>query len=130
MVGLGQPVLVEFAAPVDQCCSVAPTSALDDVAGTANRFSIHDRVAGQLDEARLGRLSGRYGVDDLQTLTTSPNATAYMDLRSGHINVIQDIDGVLLRITTAADEFRIISVGRVRPAQLTNGSMIPIGPGG
>lgn len=75
---------------MEECCSVAPTSALDDVAGTANRFSIYDRVAGQLDEARLGRLSGRYGVDDLQTLTTSPSATAYMDLRSGHINVIQD----------------------------------------
>ncbi len=112
--------------------SVAPsgTGLVDEVAGTASRFSIHDRVAGQLNDPRLGNLRGRFGTDDLQALTTSPNATAYLDVRSGHINVIQEIDGVLLRITTAADEFWIISVGRVRPAQLTNGSMIPIGSGG
>ena len=109
---------------------VAPSGAVDDVVGTANRFSIHDRVAGQLNDPRLGNLQGRFGTDDLQALTTSPNATAYLDVRSGHINVIQEIDGVLLRIMTAADEFRIISVGRVRPAQLTNGSIIPIGSGG
>ena len=36
-------------------------------------------------------------------------------------NAAGEIDGILFRITTASDEFRIISVGRLRQNQLVNG---------
>ncbi|MEX0789214.1 MAG: RHS repeat-associated core domain-containing protein, partial [Actinomycetota bacterium] len=102
--------------------------------GTAQRFSVHSRVAAQLDDVRLGPLAGRYGVDDLQALVDSPGSRAYFDTASRNINVVQEVDGVLLRITTASDEFRVISVGRLRHAQLkngiANGRFVPIGPGG
>lgn len=43
-------------------------------------------------------------------------------------------DDVLLRITTASDEFKIISVGPIRPNQVTNGvtngRFVPIGGAG
>jgi hypothetical protein len=56
------------------------------------------------------------------------------DARTGNINVIQEVDGVLLRITSASDESKIISVGPIRANQVTNlikrGDFIPIGGGG
>lgn len=79
---------------------------------------MHSRVAAQLDDVRLGPLAGRYGVDDLQALMHSPGSRAYFDTASRNINAVQEVDGVLLRITTASDKFRVISVGRLRQAQL------------
>ncbi|HEX2154728.1 MAG TPA: RHS repeat-associated core domain-containing protein, partial [Acidimicrobiia bacterium] len=102
--------------------------------GSASRFSIHSRVIAQLDDVRLGPLAGRFGPDDLQGLLHAPSAKPYFDTATGYINVMQEIDGVLLRVTTAADDFRIISVGRLREAQLrngiANGRFVPIGSGG
>ncbi|MFV8799793.1 hypothetical protein ACNSO8_14390 [Yersinia sp. LJYL362] len=42
------------------------------------------------------------------------------DARSGHINVIQSVDGKLLRITVPNNEMKIISVGPIRPNQVKN----------
>jgi hypothetical protein len=102
--------------------------------GAAERFSVHGRVAAQLDDVRLGPLAGRYRVDDLQSLMHSPGSRAYFDTATRNMNVVREVDGVLLRITTAGDEFRIISVGRLRQAQLqngiSNGRFVPIESGG
>ncbi|MFM7537147.1 MAG: hypothetical protein ACKO91_15320 [Acidimicrobiales bacterium] len=103
-------------------------------AGTSRTFGIADRVAGQLDDVRLGSLRGQLGPDDLQRLVNAPGAQRYFDTATGNINVIQQVDDVLLRITTASDEFKIISVGPIRPNQVTNGvtngRFVPIGGAG
>lgn len=104
-------------------------------ANTGRRaFEIHPRVAGQLNDPRLGSLRGRLSSNDLQELAHNPNATYLMDNATGHINVVQQIDGVILRITVPRDAFRIISVGRMRPNQIPNGlesgRFVDIGPGG
>jgi hypothetical protein len=106
------------------------------VAANAGRrvFDIHPRVAGQLNDPRLGALRGKLSADDLQGLAHNPNATYLMDNATGHINVVQEVNGVILRITTPRDAFRIISVGRMRPNQIPNGlesgRFVDIGPGG
>jgi filamentous hemagglutinin len=79
------------------------------------------RVAGQLADSRLGKLAGKLTGDRLQQLVNNPAAQRFLDASSGHINVIQEVDGVLLRITTPRDAFRIISVGPIRPNGLANG---------
>jgi RHS repeat-associated protein len=101
---------------------------------TSRTFGVADRVAGQLDDVRLGSLRGQLGPDDLQRLVNAPGAQRYYDTATGNINVIQQVDDVLLRITTASDEFKIISVGPIRPNQVTNdvtnGRFVPIGGAG
>lgn len=101
---------------------------------TSRTFGIADRVAGQLDDVRLGSLRGQLGPDDLQGLVNAPGAQRYYDTATRNINVIQQVDDVLLRITTASDEFKIISVGPIRPNQVTNGvtngRFVPIGGAG
>ena len=91
------------------------------VRGTTDNFSVAGRVADQLTASRLGTLAGRFDADDLQGLLENPNARAFFDTNTQNINVLQEIDGILFRITTASDEFRIISVGRLRQNQLVNG---------
>jgi RHS repeat-associated protein len=114
----------------------SPTSTGRSAANTGRQvvFDIHPRVTGQLGDPRLGALQGKLTPDDLQSLARNPNATYLMDNATGHINVIQEIDGVILRITTPRDAFKIISVGRMRPSQVPNGLVsgrfTPIGPGG
>lgn len=66
-------------------------------------------------------MRGQLCPDDLQRLLNAPGAQRYYDTASGNISVIQQVDDVLLRITTASDEFKIISVGPIRPNQVTNG---------
>ncbi|MCP4305072.1 MAG: hypothetical protein GY788_09400 [bacterium] len=106
----------------------------DDV--VVPRFDVHDRVKAQLDDVRMGSLQGQLTVDDLQVLIDNDSALRVVNEATGHISVIQDVDGVLLRITTAVDEFKIISVGPIRPNQVTNrladGSYVEIAtlPGG
>ncbi|WP_210490980.1 RHS repeat-associated core domain-containing protein [Patulibacter sp. SYSU D01012] len=85
------------------------------------RFDIAPRVAGQLQDKRMKHLQGKLGPADLQKLINEPSALRMLDTRSGHINVVQDVEGVPLRITTPRDEFTIISVGPMRPRQVPNG---------
>jgi hypothetical protein len=114
----------------------AATGPASNLAANAGRpaFEIHPRVLGQLDDPRLGALRGKLTPDDLQDLAHIPSARYLMDTATGNINVIQDVDGVILRITTPRDAFKIISVGRMRPNQIPNGlesgRFVPIGSGG
>jgi filamentous hemagglutinin len=61
------------------------------------------------------------------------NALRVLDKTSGHINVIQQIEGRLVRITTTADKTKIISVGPIRQNQvnnlIANGRFVPLSEG-
>lgn len=93
-------------------------------------FNIADRVYAQLNDSRLGSLSGKLNATELQKLANNPAAVRVYDARSGHINVIQSVDGKLLRITVPNNEMKIISVGPIRPNQVKNliekGSFVPL----
>lgn len=93
-------------------------------------FNIAERVYDQLNDPRLGSLSGKFNAADLQKLVNNPDAVRVYDARSGHINVIQTVDGKLLRITVPNNEMKIISVGPIRPNQVKNliekGSFVPL----
>lgn len=99
-------------------------------AGGVKQFSIADRVFGQLKDARMGQLAGKLDASALQKLANNPSATRYMDARTGHINVIQEVEGKLIRITVPRDEMKIISVGPIRPNQVKNllskGDFVPL----
>lgn len=84
-------------------------------------LDIHPRVRGQLDDPRLGVLRGKLSEAEIQDLAHNPTATYLMDYSTGNINVVQEVEGVLLRITVPRDALKIISVGRLRPNQLRNG---------
>ncbi|MCR4308079.1 MAG: hypothetical protein NUV80_05980 [Candidatus Berkelbacteria bacterium] len=97
------------------------------------KFDIHPRVFKQLDDPRMGRLKGKLGADDLQKFANNPNAQRFKDLRVnnfGNTNVIQEIDGKLMRITTAGDQSIIISIGPIRTNQVNNlvsrGAYVPL----
>ena len=83
-------------------------------------FSIADRVHGQLQDPRLGPLAGKLTPEDLQRLVNNPAANRYYDARNNSINVIQTIDGRLIRITVAPDALRIYSVGPIQPRNVAN----------
>ena len=92
-------------------------------AKTAPEFAVAPRVLGQLENSRLGDLAGKLKPADLQRLLNEPDALRVRDLRPdnfGNINVIQDVEGKLLRITVPGNEFKIISVGPIRPNQVNN----------
>ncbi len=101
-----------------------------EIAGSAKNFSIADRVFGQLNDPRMGQLAGKLDADTLQKLANNPSATRFMDARTGHINVIQDVEGKLIRITVPRDEMKIISVGPIRSNQVKNllgkGDFVPL----
>ncbi|MBC3256425.1 filamentous hemagglutinin N-terminal domain-containing protein [Pseudomonas paralactis] len=101
-----------------------------EIAGSAKNFSIADRVFGQLNDPRMGQLAGKLDSDALQKLANNPSATRFMDARTGHINVIQEVEGKLIRITVPRDEMKIISVGPIRPNQVKNllgkGDFVPL----
>jgi filamentous hemagglutinin len=67
---------------------------------------------------------------DLQRLALTPSALRVLDARSGHINVIQTIEGKLIRITVPRDAHKIISVGPIRQNQVQNllnsGDFVPL----
>jgi len=54
---------------------------------------------GQLNDPRMRQLAGKLDADALQKLANNPSATRFMDARTGHINVIQEVEGKLIRIT-------------------------------
>lgn len=85
---------------------------------------------GQLNDPRMRQLAGKLDADALQKLANNPGATRFMDVRTGHINVIQEVEGKLIQITVPRDEMRIISVGPIRPNQVKNllgkGDFVPL----
>lgn len=90
-------------------------------ASSQSLLGIHPRVAGQLLDQRLGLLRGKLAFRDVQNLANSPNASRYIDKRNnGNINVIQKVQGKLIRITVARDANKIISVGPIREPQVRN----------
>ncbi|MFG6205756.1 hypothetical protein [Pseudomonas retamae] len=84
-----------------------------EIAGTAKKFSIADRVFGQLNDPRMGQLAGKLDADTLQILANNPSATRFMDARTGHINVIQEVEGKLIRITVPRDEMKLFPLAQL-----------------
>ncbi|KWS16319.1 hypothetical protein ACQJ22_27335 [Pseudomonas fragariae (ex Marin et al. 2024)] len=78
----------------------------------------------------MGQLAGKLDADALQKLANNPSATRFMDARTGHINVIQEVEGKLILIAVPRDEVKIISVGPIRPNQVKNllgkGDFVPL----
>lgn len=68
----------------------------------------------------MGRLQGKLTVDDPTGLANNPNARISWDARSNTINIIQEVDGKLLRFTVARVKPQIISVGPVQERNITN----------
>lgn len=89
------------------------------------------RVESQLNDPRLGNLTGKIDKQQLITLAHKPEALFLYDTKTNNINVVQKIGDVLLRITSLNDEFKIISVGVVRDRNVVNsirnGRFVPIG---
>ncbi|MFG6205755.1 hypothetical protein [Pseudomonas retamae] len=50
----------------------------------------------------------------LQKHANNPSATQFMDARTGHINVIQEVEGKLIRIIVPRDKMKIISVRPIK----------------
>ena len=96
----------------------------------AKNFSIADRVYGQLNDPRMGQLARKLDGDALQKLANNPGAARFLDARTGHINIIQEVEGKLIRITVPRDEMKIISVGPIRSNQVKNllgkGDFVPL----
>ncbi|WP_408636598.1 DUF637 domain-containing protein, partial [Pseudomonas agronomica] len=109
---------------------VVGAKGIGEASGSEKNFSIADRVFGQLNDPRMGQLAGKLDADALQKLANNPSATRFMDARTGHINVIQEVEGKLIRITVPRDEMKIISVGPIRPNQVKNllgkGDFVPL----
>lgn len=96
----------------------------------AKQFQFAARVISQLQDARLGPLAGRLTLSDLERLANNPQARRVYDARSGNINVIQEVEGRLIRITGPGNAHKIISVGPIRANQVENlirsGDFIPL----
>jgi len=79
----------------------------------------------------LGRLAGKLDIHSLNKLTNNPNAQFLFDSATGNINIVQNVDGKLLRLTVPRDTFKIISVGPIKERNLINSiankRFIPIG---
>ena len=76
-----------------------------------------ERVEEQLLDSRLGSLAGKFSKDDIIAMANAKNALRVIDEGSDalHVNIIQEVEGVNLRITVTSDTARrIISVGRVK----------------
>jgi hypothetical protein len=93
-------------------------------------LDIHPRVFQQLNDERLGSLTAKLNADALLRLANNPSAQRFLDTRSNNINIIQEVEGRLLRITLSGDSQRIISVGPIRTNLVRNriasGDFIPL----
>jgi filamentous hemagglutinin len=78
----------------------------------------------------MGRLQGKLTADDINQLANNPAARRFWDARSNNINIIQEVDGKLLRVTVARDKFEVISVGPIQERNIANsvgrGEFIPL----
>jgi len=87
-------------------------------------FTLAKGVPAKLADPRLQHLTNRLTPEHLNALLNNPSATRLFDAGAktwGRINVVQDVEGVLLRITVRGDAFEIISVGPMRSSSLING---------
>ncbi|MBK6781926.1 MAG: RHS repeat-associated core domain-containing protein [Gemmatimonadetes bacterium] len=90
-------------------------------------WAFDPRVAGQLNDPRLGNLAGRLTQGDIANLLANPGAQRMLDVSpvargyGPSINVVQDVAGVMLRITVSSTEMRVYSVGPIGPNAVTNG---------
>ena len=62
-------------------------------------FELAPRVLEQLKDPRLGSLAGKLDSNFLNKLANSPNTQFLYDKSSNYINVVQEVNGKLLRIT-------------------------------
>ncbi|BAC88152.1 polymorphic toxin-type HINT domain-containing protein [Gloeobacter violaceus] len=91
-------------------------------------FKLNTRVVEQLKDKRLGGLAGQLTEERLNRLINEPGARRFLDagpinvspFDKPNINVIQEVQGRLLRITVASDKFEIISVGPIRERNIIN----------
>jgi len=83
-------------------------------------FIVEPRVIGQLADSRLGSLAGKITPQRLHELVNNNAARRFFDARSGNINIIQEVEGRLVRITVAGDKFKIISVGPIQERNIAN----------
>ena len=94
-------------------------------------FGFAEGVLEKLNHPRLGSLAGKLTPDDIVVLSHNPNAKFLFDRVNGTINIIQPLNEILFRATCLIDEFKFISVGRVRKNQLDNSiknkKYIPLG---
>jgi hypothetical protein len=100
-----------------------PSDLLDTaqrIVGKAD-FKLAPRVLDQLKDSRLGSLAGKLDASELNKMIHNPSAQRVLDSKTGHINVFQNVDGKIIRITATRDEFKIISVGVIRENGLKNG---------
>ena len=76
-----------------------------------------------LDPIELCIISGVVKIDKrkMLELLENPSAQRLFDTKSNHINVIQEIQGKLVRITVLKDEFKVISTGIMKQNGLKNG---------
>jgi len=90
--------------------------------GAGPGFQVAERVGAQLLDGRLGSLAGNISPTRLQQLASNPNALRFLDNATGNTNIVQLVEGRLLRITTAGDDVsKIISVGPIQRSGLFNG---------
>ncbi len=79
----------------------------------------------------MGDLAGKLNIQSLNKLANNPDAQFIYDSGTGHINIVQNVEGRLLRITVPRDSFKIISVGPIQERNLrnsiVNGRYIPLG---
>ncbi|MGD0465682.1 MAG: hypothetical protein ABSA84_03195 [Gammaproteobacteria bacterium] len=84
-------------------------------------WNFASRLAEQLQDPRLCSLAGKLDSRKILQLANNPKANFFLDKNTGHINVIQKVNGISgksLRITVIRDEQKIISVGVVRDTSL------------
>jgi len=85
-----------------------------------SRWSLNPRVPGQLVDPRMGRLRGKLTADDIRRLAGNPSGRRFWDELSNNINVIEEVDGNLLRVTVARDHFEVVSVGPIQERNIAN----------
>ena len=93
----------------------------DSIQYDVQNWNFASRLTEQLQDPRLGSLSGKINLEKLLELAHNPKAYFFLDKNTGHVNVIQKVNGIsdkFLRITVIKDEQKIISVGVVRETSL------------
>ncbi len=95
------------------------------------KFDIAPRVEKQLIDSRMGSLAGKIDMDFLGKLLKSKKAQFLYDNGTGHVNIINQVNGKLIRITVLRNEFKIISVGPIKARNVAHsiekGRFTPIG---